>query len=633
MSESIWKREIHLGLPRRNKDRGAGYLDPASLTERPTGAPSFWKKDIRFRKPKDERLAEKAAKSAEKQRRTEEKAAAPAARNQSMQPAVAAFAADVPEDLSPQDELAAKYAPAHEPRPEPGFAPPPRPEPAFAPPPPPEPAPSVPEWAPPTAPMYSTPPPEADPPAVPPAGAEAGHGSFDPPESTPRRAAESDSEPAALPSVPAEPVRSVPEWSPPSTPAYSEPAPEEELPVVPPAAAAGAAAVVQPPSQPAAAEPPHPPVAPAQKSAPKAKRAKGRHRAKKIVGLKVGASQLTAARVSNNGSIELLQVARQPLEPGIVVAGELRDPDALAAALKQFFRKHKLPKSGIRLGVSNNRIGVRVFEISGVDDIEQLRNAVRFRAQDALPISVDEAVMDFHVVGETVDEEGAPAKRVVLVVAHRDLVERYAAAFRKAGLKLMGVDLEAFALLRSLAADMDPDAQEGERSGLVVVSIGSERSTFAVSDGRVCEFTRVLDWGGASLDTAIVGALEVTPGEAQTVKLGLSLADASLVPETLTPEQADAARDAIRRGLEVFARDLVSSLRFYQSQPDSLAIRELVLSGGTAELPGLAEELERLLDVRVRVGDPLCRVRVGRQVKERSGLGSLAAAIGLGIEE
>jgi len=671
MSESIWKREIHLGLPRRNKDRGAGYLDPASLTERPTGAPSFWKKEIRFRKPKDERLAEKAAKSAEKQRRTEEKAAAPAARNQSMQPAVAAFAADVPEDLSPQDELAAKYAPAHEPRPEPGFAPPPRPEPAFAPPPPPEPAPSVPEWAPPTAPMYSTPPPEGDSPAVPPASAEAGHGSFDLPESTPGHAVESDSEPAALLSVPAAPVRSAPEWSPPSTPAYSEPAPEEELPVVtppaaaaeaaytppaiewsppstpaysepapeeelpvvPPAAAAAAAAVIQPPTQPAAAEPPHPPVAPAQKSAPKAKRAKGRHRAKKIVGLKVGASQLTAARVSNNGSIELLQVARQPLEPGIVVAGELRDPDALATALKQFFRKHKLPKSGIRLGISNNRIGVRVFEISGVDDTEQLRNAVRFRAQDALPISVDEAVMDFHVVGETVDEEGAPAKRVVLVVAHRDLVERYAAAFRKAGLKLMGVDLEAFALLRSLAADMDPDAQEGERSGLVVVSIGSERSTFAVSDGRVCEFTRVLDWGGASLDTAIVGALEVTPGEAQTVKLGLSLADASLVPETLTPEQADAARDAIRRGLEVFARDLVSSLRFYQSQPDSLAIRELVLSGGTAELPGLAEELERLLDVRVRVGDPLCRVRVGRQVKERHGLGSLAAAIGLGIEE
>ena len=105
------------------------------------------------------------------------------------------------------------------------------------------------------------------------------------------------------------------------------------------------------------------------------------------------------------------------------------------------------------------------------------------------------------------------------------------------------------------------------------------------------------------------------------------------MPADLTPEQADLARDAIRRGLEAFARDLVSSLRFYQSQPDSLAIRELVLSGGTAELQGFAEELSRLLDVRVRVGDPLARVKVGRRIKQREQLGSLAAAIGLGIED
>src|SRR5205085_6786047 len=183
--------------------------------------------------------------------------------------------------------------------------------------------------------------------------------------------------------------------------------------------------------------------------ASKEKRSKGGHRAKKGGGVKIGASQLSAARVSNNGSIELQQIAREPLEPGIVVGGELRDPDALSAALKKFFKKHKLPKRGLRLGISNNRIGVRVVEISGIEDPDQLRNAVRFRAQDALPISVEDAVLDYHVVGETVDAEGGPAKRVVLVVAYRDLVERYVAAFRKAGLKLTGVDLEAFALLRS----------------------------------------------------------------------------------------------------------------------------------------------------------------------------------------
>src|SRR5205823_12125522 len=113
-----------------------------------------------------------------------------------------------------------------------------------------------------------------------------------------------------------------------------------------------------------------------------------------------------AARVSNNGSAELVQVAREPLSPGVIVGGELRDPDALAIALKDFFAKHKLPKKGVRLGISNNRIGVRTFEVSGVEDEKQLDNAIRFRAQEALPIPIDEAVLDYQVLGETTNEQG-----------------------------------------------------------------------------------------------------------------------------------------------------------------------------------------------------------------------------------
>ena len=374
----------------------------------------------------------------------------------------------------------------------------------------------------------------------------------------------------------------------------------------------------------------------ARKLAAKARRRReSSHKAKKIVGLKIGASQLAAARVSNNGSAELVQVARQPLESGIVVAGELRDLEALAAALKSFFGKHKLPRRGVRLGLSNNRIGVRIFEISGIEDPEQLRNAIRFRAQETLPIPIEEAVLDYHVVAEKVADDGTVTRRVVLVVAYRDLIDRYVAACRKAGIRLMGIDLEAFALLRALgdAREEDEAVREEERNGLVVVSVGHERSTFAVSDGRVCEFTRVLDWGGFSLNVAIARTLDLTPVEAEPIKLGLSLADTALVPTGLTSEQADAARAAVVGALESFARDLVSSLRFYQSQPDSLGIREIVLTGGTADMPGLASELERLIGVYVRVGDPLARVKVARRVKQREQIGSLAAAIGLGIED
>jgi type IV pilus assembly protein PilM len=364
---------------------------------------------------------------------------------------------------------------------------------------------------------------------------------------------------------------------------------------------------------------------------PKVKAARGPRGGKKLVGLKVGASQVAAARVSNNGVAELLQVAREPLETGIVVGGELRDPDALGEALKEFFAKNKLPKKGVRLGIANNRIGVRTFDIAGISDQKQLTNAIRFRAQEALPIPIDEAVLDYQVLGEGVDEEGQPTKRILLVVAYRELIDRYMDACKKAGISLVGIDLEAFALLRALQAPQD-GAGGDAGAALVAVSIGHDRSTFAVSDGRVCEFTRVLEWGGAALNVAIARALDAAPSEVEDAKRALALTD-EMVPDGLSPERAKSARDAMRRSIQTFARELVSSLQYYQNQPGSLGIGEIVLTGGTAHLPGLAGELERLIGVRVRVGDPLARMKVSKKLGETEQIGSLAVAIGLGIED
>jgi len=352
---------------------------------------------------------------------------------------------------------------------------------------------------------------------------------------------------------------------------------------------------------------------------------------KRVTGLKIGGSQLAAARVHNNGVPELVQVARQELEPGIIVGGELRDPDALVSALKDFFKRHKLPRQGVRLGIANNRIGVRTFELSGIDDVKQLENAIRFRAHEALPIPIEDAVIDWQILDEWENEEGGLTRRILLVVAYRDLLDRYVDACKKAGIKLVGIDLEAFALLRVIAEPLPAEAGPTS-AAIVVVSVGHDRSTFAVSDGRVCEFTRVLDWGGANLNIAIARELDIAPSEAEPIKRALSLMRPD-TPEGLTEDQARRARDGIQRQLQSFARELVSSLQFYQKQPNSLGIGEIVLTGGTAHLHGLAEELQTLIGVSVRPGDPLTRVKVGKKIKDAEQVGSLATAIGLGIED
>ena len=290
----------------------------------------------------------------------------------------------------------------------------------------------------------------------------------------------------------------------------------------------------------------------------------------------------------------------------------------------------------MRLGIANNRIGVRTFEITGIDDPRQLANAIRFRAQETLPIPLEEAVLDWQVLSEHVDEEsGQAVSRVLLVVAYRELVDRYVARVQAGGHQARRHRPRG---VRDAARALGAAGRRTRPSRPVRRSSSTSATTarrFAVSDGRVCEFTRVLGWGGQSLSVAIARALDMTPSEATPIKHALSLVATYAPPDGVSVEAMNTARDAVNRELQSFARELVSSLRFYQNQPGSLGIGELVLTGGTAHLPGFADELNRLIGVRVRVGDPLNRVVIPKKFREPDeySLGSLTVAIGLGIED
>jgi type IV pilus assembly protein PilM len=357
-------------------------------------------------------------------------------------------------------------------------------------------------------------------------------------------------------------------------------------------------------------------------------KAKDDRRVKRLVGLKIGASQIAAARVHNNGAPELVEAFREPLDHGVVVSGEIRDTAALAGALERFFERHKLPKKGVRLGLSNNRIGVRVFEIEGVTDEKQLENAIRFRAEEVLPIPLDEAVLDYVVLDDEVRED-TRVQRILLVVAYKEVVDRYLEACHGAGIEVVGIDLEAFAVLRALQPPSEEPVGDG---AFVAVAVGHDRTTIAVSTGRVCEFTRVLDWGGWALNVAIARALDKAPSEVESIKRHLSFADAGPV-EGLAPEDAAKAHEAVQRALAAFARELVASLHFYQAQPGALGIGEIVLTGGAAHMTGFAEAVGRLIGAPVRLGDPFRRVRMGKLVGSDDQAGSFAVAIGLGIED
>jgi type IV pilus assembly protein PilM len=354
-----------------------------------------------------------------------------------------------------------------------------------------------------------------------------------------------------------------------------------------------------------------------------------------IVGLKLGATGMRAAHVANNGGKKLLRIAQAPLPSGVIDGGEVRDPTALGEALTAFFATNGLPKKGVRLGLATSRIGVRVIEVAGIEDERQLENAIGFRAHEMLSIPIDEAVIDYHILSSEVGDDGAVTRRILVVVAYRDSVARYLAAADAADIQVVGIDLEAFALLRAVADPQTHDLGEDSTAvaALTVVSVGHERTTLAVSDGTVCEFARVIEWGGAAIGSAIARALKLAPSEGDELVQSLSLEEDGEGVAGLPAGQAREVLEAARYELQALVRELLSSLRFYQSQPGSLPIGEILLAGGTSSIPGFAAELGRELGIQVRLADPFARVELAEGVERPEHDGALAIAVGLGIED
>ena len=122
------------------------------------------------------------------------------------------------------------------------------------------------------------------------------------------------------------------------------------------------------------------------------------------VGLDIDGAFLAAVEISD-GRIE--RAASRELEEGVMRDGEIADRDRLVEALKSFFADESLPKH-VRLGIANQQIVVRHLELPQIPEGSERDAAIRFQAADAIPMPLDEAVLDYQTARRT---RRAPTER------------------------------------------------------------------------------------------------------------------------------------------------------------------------------------------------------------------------------
>jgi type IV pilus assembly protein PilM len=319
-----------------------------------------------------------------------------------------------------------------------------------------------------------------------------------------------------------------------------------------------------------------------------------------VVGLDIEAGSIAATELEPNGTVALKAAAVAALPPGAFSEGEVADPDALAAGLKELFGANKLSKR-VRLGVGNQRIVVRTLRLPAIEDPKELDAAVRFQAQEQMPMPLDQAVLEHHVVGGVPGDDGtAPQIDVVVVAARRDMVASFLDPIRRAGLEPAGVDVAAFGMIRALAGAGAPLPVEGEppRQETVLFCNVGDIANLAVARGRACLFTRVSDSGLEVLADRLAGTRGLSYEHAMQwlSHVGLEQPVEALEGD---PETLAEARRVLEDGVSGLIDDLRLSLDYYSAQEAAVPVDRVVLSGPGSVIAGVAARVEEGLGLPV----------------------------------
>lgn len=360
------------------------------------------------------------------------------------------------------------------------------------------------------------------------------------------------------------------------------------------------------------------------------------------IGLDIDRGAIKAVQVTyRGGAYTLKHVGYHRLPPGTIVDGEVADDQLLAEELSEFWDAHAFGGKAVFLGLSNQKVVVRMLEFPPMS-AEDLEGAIEFEAAEHIPMPPDEAVLDHVVLGP----RGEPGEgdRVLVVAAQRDMVKRYTDAVRAGGLRPVGVDVKALALTRSAA----PSEFFEDGGAAVLLDVGGEISNLVVAEGEAPVMARFVPIGLSDFVAAVAEAADLPDDEAERRALDprTGLGDGQELEESETEVVGDEEWDPAlaydaRRGLEAAAGELAEevqrSVDHHHAQPGAREVSRVVISGEGALISGLDSFLGERLGLPAERARPAERLTANRSNVSDEQLQAmepvLAVAIGLAMEE
>ncbi|MEE9297930.1 MAG: type IV pilus assembly protein PilM [Acidimicrobiia bacterium] len=347
------------------------------------------------------------------------------------------------------------------------------------------------------------------------------------------------------------------------------------------------------------------------------------------VGLDIGSEAVRAAVVESGKATPVLRrFAEIPLPPGVVSAGDVLDEGAVTEAVSALWKRNRLPRRNVIVGIANQRVIVRQVDVPHLEEAE-LVDALPYQVQDAIPIPVEDAVLDFVPLEEFTTPEGDLMLSILVVAAQREMVDGLVRIASGAGLDVVSIDLEAFGLVR---AAFGTDLLLGGEGPQALLDIGGSMSQVVIVRGGISRFVRILPIGGDQFTEALSSGLAMSREDAEELKRRVGVAHEGF-PEG--DDEESTAQRILTRSADALIEEIRGSVNYYLTQAGEQALERLVVSGNGARLPHLANRVGKSLNTEVEPVRVLDHVSVGRVQMTESQLLELQpvlpASVGLAL--
>jgi len=292
--------------------------------------------------------------------------------------------------------------------------------------------------------------------------------------------------------------------------------------------------------------------------------------------------------ISLAGSIEkpkLLALARSVLEPRIIENGQILDKVKLITILKNLIEKPnfgKIKTKKLIFSLPESKVFIHFFELPEILEKEKIEKEVEFEAIHNFPLPLKELYFDFKVKG----------KEVLLVAVQKDIVDEYLMLFKK--LKLMPVALEAESL--SLARALIGDSKET----VLIADIGARTTDFSLFSENRLRLSISINVAGDKFSQTLMEKLNIPFSEAEDLKKEIGLG----------PEEKEGKVFLI---LQKEIQGIISEIKKiedYFQKKEQKKIEKIILAGGSATLPHLADYLSENLEKPVLIADPWQKINI-----------------------